>query len=321
MKKTLFILLIILGTKPGYSQDIFKELQKLTLENDSLQKQVILPLNNIIINLKKTNDSLSISNQEQIKILANEQINLNEQIKRYESTIAELNKNKIKIERDNFKNNVDSLLIINGDLGKTISENKLQIKNNQQLCDDEKRKEYENGKLELINKLAQFYSKPFDDLITSSSLIIVERDMQIVGNKVDFIQKLLDLQKYFNAEQVLHEKFNKQNILFAINQIGNLEKTERVKNLNENLNNYELMKDEFNKVLGKIDGIDKKQIANDEYTQDVKMKSILLELSKYIKNYRINFSNFPYLYEIVFDIIKLKQKDANTDIKYLTDKL
>ncbi len=322
MKKIIVIAIILFCVNPVYSQDVFKELQKQTLLNDSLQKQVNL-LNNTINELKNTNESLTSTNQELIKLSESEQNNFKAQIESYKFKIAEINKSKIKIELDTMIIMRDLLLIKNSELESTISENKLQITQNQQLCEETKRKEYEKGKLELINQLAEFYNKPFNDLITSSSIKIVERDMIIFGNNAVVKQKLLDLKKYFNSEQVLQEKYNEQNVLYALNQIVSLEKSERVKYLSENLNNYKLSKDGLYKSLIKIIEIDKKQFANDDYTQNVKMKNILieLELSSFFRNYRFNFTNYPYLTEIILEIIKLKQKDANAEIKYLIDKL
>jgi hypothetical protein len=320
MKKILVAVIILLLVNPLYSQDFIKEYNKLLLVNESLQKQVTL-LNSTINELKNSNDSLVNTKQVQIKTLENEQIDLNEQIKSYESTIDDLNKNKIKNERDHLQSSLDSLLKLNGELANTISDQNSKKIQAQKSCDETKRQEYDKGKLELINQLAEFYNKPFDDLITSSSIKIVERDFPIVGNKVEFEKKLRDLKKYFIAEQVLHEKFNEQNVSNAITIIGNIDKTESVRNLDERLKKYKLYLDGLNKALSKILEIDKKFIGVDNKSIEVKTKNILFELSYYFRNYRFNFKDYPYLTEIILDIIKLKQEDPNADIKYLIDKL
>ena len=71
MKKTLTIILILCGFSAAYAQDLIKEIQKLTLENDSLQKQVIIPLSDSIVRLNSDNVLQMSKLQQQIKILDN----------------------------------------------------------------------------------------------------------------------------------------------------------------------------------------------------------------------------------------------------------
>jgi hypothetical protein len=52
MKKIIVVILIMFGVSNAYTQDLIKEIQKLTLANDSLQKQVIKPLNDSIVKVE-----------------------------------------------------------------------------------------------------------------------------------------------------------------------------------------------------------------------------------------------------------------------------
>ena len=145
--------------------------------------------------------------------------------------------------------------------------------------------------------------------------------MSIVGDKTVVQQKLLSLQKYFNSEQVLNEKYSEQRVENALIQLKSIEQTELVLKLIDKLSKYKLCNDGLKTTIDKILEIDKKFVANDDYTQETKWKDISSELAWYFRNYRFNFIDYPYLSEIVLEIIKLKQKDANTDIAILKEKL
>ncbi len=94
-----------------------------------------------------------------------------------------------------------------------------------------------------------------------------------------------------------------------------------MKNLTDKLKNYDLCCDGLKTANNKIIEIDKKFTTNDDYSQETKLQDILIELAWYFRNYRFNFTDYPYLSDIVLEIMKLKQKDTNADIKDLLEKL
>lgn len=310
MKKVIVVILIMFGVSNAYSQDLIKEIQKLTLANDSLQKQVIKPLNDSILKLNSAHSIEIAKLNEQIKLLEIEKSDLNKKIKTLESSVAELNKNKIKVERNNLKAKCDSLIIKVKELENLISAKDQQIA-----------QEKEKGKSEILNQIIQTYNKPLDELIINTNIKSVERDMSIVGDKTVVQQKLLSLQKYYNSEQVLNEKYSEQRVENALTQLKSIEQTELVLKLIDKLSKYKLCNDGLKTTIDKILEIDKKFVANDEYTQKTKLNDGLAEIAWYFRNYRFNFIDYPYLSEIVLEIIKLKQKDANTDIAILKEKL
>jgi len=321
MKKVIVFILVIFCFSTAYTQDLIKEIQKLTLANDSLQKQVIKPLNDSILKLNSAY-SIEISKlNEQVKALEIEKSDLNKKIKTLESNVAELNKNKIKIERDNLQAKFDSLTIKVTELNKLISIKDKQILQEKELGEKKSIQEKEKGKQEVLNQIIQTYNKPFDELIKNSTLKTVERDMAVVGDKTVVQQTLLSLQIYFNSELVLSEKYSEQKVEYAITQLKSIEQTELVLKLTDKLSKYKLCNDGLKTTIDKILEIDKKFVANDEYTQKTKLNDVLAEIAWYFRNYRFNFIDYPYLSEIVLEIIKLKQKDANTDIANLKEKL
>jgi len=258
---------------------------------------------------------------EQLKVLEIEKSELNKKIKTLESTVAELNKNKIKVERDNLQAKCDSLILKVTELNNLISTKDKQIAQEKELGQQKSIQEKEKGKSEILNQIIQTYNKPLDELIINTTLKSVERDMSIVGDKTVVKQKLLNLQKYFNSEQVLNEKYSEQKVENAITQLKSIEQTELMLKLSDKLSKYKLCNDGLKTTIDKILEIDKKFVANDEYTQKTKLNDVLAEIAWYFRNYRFNFIDYPYLSEVVLEIIKLKQKDANTDIAILKEKL
>lgn len=309
------------GVSNAYTQDLIKEIQKLTLANDSLQKQVIKPLNDSILKLNSAHSNEIAKLNEQLKALENEKSELNKKIKTLESTVAELNKNKIKVERDNLQAKCDSLIIKVKELENLISAKDKQIAQEKELGQQKSIQEKEKGKSEILNLIIQTYNKPLDELIINTNIKSVERDMSIVGDKTVIQQKLLSLQKYYNSEQVLNEKYSEQSVENALTQLKSIEQTELVLKLIDKLSKYKLCNDGLKSTIDKILEIDKKFVANDEYTQKTKLNDVLAEIAWYFRNYRFNFIDYPYLSEVVLEIIKLKQKDANTDIAILKEKL
>ena len=321
MKKIIVVILIMFGVSNAYTQDLIKEIQKLTLANDSLQKQVIKPLNDSILKLNSAHSNEIAKLNEQLKALESEKSELNKKIKTLESSVAELNKNKIKVERDNLQAKCDSLIIRVKELENLISAKDKQIAQEKELGQQKSIQEKENGKSEILNLIIQTYNKPLDELIINTNIKSVERDMSIVGDKSIVQQKLLSLQQYFNSEQVLNEKYSEQRVENALTQLKSIEQTELVLKLIDKLSKYKLCNDGLKSTIDKILEIDKKFVANDEYTQKTKLNDVLAEIAWYFRNYRFNFIDYPYLSEIVLEIIKLKQKDANTDIAILKEKL
>lgn len=321
MKKTLLSLLMLCCITAAFSQDLIEKIQALTLVNDSLQKQVIKPLNDSIAKLNAVHSAELNLLKTQVDSLKQEKFALNNKVKILESEISDLNKTKIKAERDRYKKMLDSINARTIALEAIITEKEVLISKEKQLGEQKALQEKEIGKQEVINQILQSYNRPFDELIASSTLQMVERDLLIVGDKLPQGNKLPALQSYFIAEQVLHEKFNQHKVDNAVSLIAGIEQTDLVKKLNKNLNDYKLCNDALKKTIEKIVKIDEDFVANDDETQKDKLKEILTELSWYFRNYRFNFSDYPYLSEVVLEIMKLKQKDANTDIRYLLEKL
>ena len=193
MKKVMVVILIIFAVCNAYTQDLIMEIQKLTLANDSLQKQVIKPLNDSILKLNSAHSIEIAKLNEQLRVIEIEKSELNKTIKTLESTVGELNKNKIKVERDNLKRKCDSLIIKVKELENLINAKDKQIAQELELGQQKSIEEKEKGKGEILNLIIQTYNKPLDELIINTNIKSVDRDMSIVGDKTVVYQKLVSL--------------------------------------------------------------------------------------------------------------------------------
>jgi hypothetical protein len=310
MKKNIILFSFLCSFLTVYSQDLVKEIQKLTLANDSLLKQVIKPKQDSILNL-----------QVQIKKIEKDKDDLNNKIKNLESSVDKLNKDKLKIERDSLQKYNKNLNEEKVKLEKKNSEQEKEIATIKNENLKKEQQKYTEGQQNAYNQIAQTYNKPFDELIKLLTKQTVERDLLLVGNNETVKKKMQNLQKYFVSKQVLEERYNEKKVETAQNQLKDIEQSAFVKDLADKLVDYKLCNDGLKTTINNILKIDKEFSSNDDYTQKTKLQDILFEISGYFRNYRFNFEDYPYLSGTVLEIMKLKQKDANTDIKYLLDRL
>ncbi len=146
--------------------------------------------------------------------------------------------------------------------------------------------------------------------------------MVLIGDNLIAKQKLQDLKKYFDAYSVLENIFDVQKLLKAQIQLKSItEKSDLVKKLIISTGEYELRSIALKKTIGKIVEFDKTVIANNDETEKIKFQQIVVEIAWYIRNYRFNFIDYPYLASIVLEIMIKKQGNANADISDLFSKL
>ena len=285
------------------SDTMIKEIQRLTLVNDSLGRAYK--------SLKQKYDSLERV-QRSFIITCNEslsdcQMRLANREQDYKNLKDELNLERqgaepmraLQKERDRLKVEIDTL-------------NDRIVK--------EKKKEYDSGKKSVINRIEQAYKIDFDSLIVTSSLQDVKSDLLIVED-AGVKKKMQNLINYFEVRQILCEQFDKEKYNAALEKLVKLSKdqskSEAVKLLKERLENYEDCNMALKKVIKNINEIDKIIVANDEHSTKSKMGRIMSVVSDYIYNYKLDFKEYPYLFDVVIKIINKKQLNVNSDISNL----
>ena len=331
MKIIFFFTLILCGTFSAYSQDLIKELKKLTLENDSLKTQVIKPLKKEINEINKKNKNETSLLKIQLNALQKDTIvSLKNKIKQLNKEIVDLNKNKLKIENDSLKIQLKKLtdnLIIQKDSND---------KNNNVIIDQKNQikeiaiKEKENGKKEVITIITNKYkNSKIDDLIKFSSKESLQNDKQLIGSNTEINAILSDLEIYFKGKELLTQKIDLiklNNTIIQINQIK--QQSTMINDLKNKLENYSTLSLKLKETILNIAVYDNKSSKKymigegiDKQTREDKLNKVFSVLMPYISGYDLNFNDYPYLFDIVFDIIKRKQSNTDEDISDLINKL
>lgn len=184
---------------------------------------------------------------------------------------------------------------------------------------------YQKGQQLLLTKIIEYYKgRKFDELIEASTRESIKRDLEVAGETQAVKQILSDLNKYFDAKESLNKKFDKNQINEFQKQLNQIKsQSELVTKLKENLESYQLFNDELYETIGKINALDIRESVGG-MSVDIRKKKldkILVEISTYIFDYDFNFVDYPYLTEIVLEVMKLKHTNQDADIKHLLESL
>lgn len=229
-------------------------------------------------------------------------------------------KNIAQIEK-NLQEKTDSI----SEFIKTLNHKKNQIDSIQKEMIKQVNQANENGQQQVFKNFQLDYSNSnFDDLITSSTERTVTRDLPYgKGNGGDTYKVLQELSWYFSAKKVTEQPYNEKRVQEAQAQLNQITVTSsEVEKLKEIFSNYEICTEALGDTIKNIIDFDNKfKVPDDDESQSDKLKDILAELSKYFRNYRFDFKQYPYLSNIVLELMNSKQRNANTDISHLLDKL
>ncbi len=294
---------------------LLKRFEQIFLENNNLKSELLKEQTKyaeLSSAYKKDTIKLKVQLKDLEKELQNEQKKVNV-----------LNKNKIVEERDNLRSKVDSM-------------NTAIIKQIKTIADKDKNVEIEKvnaiikieaakneGKTEALASILKSYNnRLFDDLIKISSRESVTRDMQIVGDNPDVKTVLHDLFIFFSSKDLLSEKFDAtrfNNTQTQLNQIKYPSKL--LEALKEDFEYYKDFNTALKETISKVAYLDKTKSANgDSEIQKLKFNEIVIILADYIYNY-YDYSKYPYLSNIINEIVKRKKSNADEDIKDLLNKV
>lgn len=301
--KISFIILFSLNFQLMYSQDIMLVYNKLLLEKDSLEK-ILKPLNEENIglkdDLKKGIDAYNKLKKEYIEFVENSK------------------KDILKNENNELVKKVELLTQEKNEINKQIAEQKKIIEDEQNKRNLYGKEEKEKGKQEIYKRLVEKYEKPLDTLVNLLTFKIVELDTILLTGYNYNKQLCIDLLNYFDAERVLSEKFNEQNVAKAIVKLSNIKQaSKKIDGLKSKLDLYKIKNEALKVLIEDIKKIDTKFTANDEDTEIEKLKIIY----NYFYNYRFNMEDYPHITKVVLKIINIKERDANKSVVHLLDEL
>jgi chromosome segregation ATPase len=306
MKKIIILTLFLCGVYAAYSQDCFDKVAKQAVVIDSLQK-FIKEANNNFNDWMTTVQRIQKASSDTIKSL--------------KSDLSDLGKYKSQ------KKTIDAQLQTKSDsitlLKNQLLEKDKQIATTRQQGDQKACEEREKGKAEALANIVNTYkSRQFDDLIKSSTKESVLHDRQLADNNAEIKPILSDLLIYFNAIELLAKKYDAAQIKNAQTQFNQIkQKSALLDKLKENIEYYQDFNDALKETIDKLVNLDKRKAADgDLEIQKLKFNEIVTELTTYMYNY-YDYGNYPYLSDIVLEIIKRKKPNADADIKDLFNKL
>lgn len=318
MKKEIVFTILFLGNILAYSQTdslLLVNYEQKILENGKLKSDLQTEKRNFS-DLSDAYKKDTLALQKQIKDLLNE-------LSSEKQKVSDLNKNKIKVERDNLQTQIDSLNSVISKQNQTIIELDNQItyeKKNTKTTYDKAKSE---GKAEAFGNIVDFYkNNSFDELIKSSSQESIARDIKLVGDNTEVKMVLNDLQIYFNALKLLSEKIDAVKIKSTQTQLSQIkQKSKLLDDLKVNFEYYEDFNIELKKTIEKLVELDKsKSAAGSPEIQKLKFNEIITILTDYMYNY-YDYTNYPYLTDIILEIIKRKQPNADSPVVDLYIKL
>ncbi len=284
-------------------KDLIDRLLKQEIEIDSLKK-IVRSETDIRQILKKENNSL----QDSVK-------NLNTNL----ANLEEVKKSK-KIIDSILKHKIDSIVL----LKKGITEIETQITIERQKSDLKAKEENDKGKNEILSIIVNRYKdQSFDELIKSSTKQSVLQDLMLFKNQSEITQILSELQIYFIAKELIDAKLDITQIQIQEKQLSlNKKQSAELEKIKKIISNYQTFNDGLKQTLGNIIALDEREVVSgNKEIQKKKFDKILAELSSYIFNYGFTFSDYPYLSNIILELIKRKQPNADAEISDLLKKL
>lgn len=214
----------------------------------------------------------------------------------------------INIQKTRIKN-------LRSDLQKKINENRGKVQKAEKRVKDQ-----------LLDNITQTYlsTNNFDDLINSSNIHTLQRDRDLLGNKLStnksLKQKFDDLKVYYTSKTLLDIPFNETKVKIARQKLSTIKtKSKLIPELNENLEYYQDTYQGFTDCIDTIKSIDLKGMVNGKGRpiEMIKYNNIVAEISSYIKLYGLTYSNYPYISEILFKIIDKKYRNVDANIQTL----
>jgi len=306
MKRIIVLSLILCSFYHVSSQDCCDRLIKQGVEIDSLKKVIKTLEENC---LKERNDRMTIikANLDTIQTLKSE-------ISKFDKFKAEKFDidNQLKLKNDTITT-----------LKNLVLEKSNQISLEKQNCERRTQEEKEKGRNDALSDFINSYKeKSFDDLINTSTKQSVQRDMHLIGNNSEVKQVLADLDKYFRAEELLTMKFDPAQIKNAQIQLDQIKRQSASPlKLKDDIAIYKDYYNDLKVALEKLIELDEKYTAGDDVKiKEMKFCKISLVLSKYFYNY-YDYGNYPYLSDIVIQIMKRKYNNADADITDLLIRL
>jgi hypothetical protein len=282
---------------------------KQTISDNIRLEQELEKTKSELIQLKESVRIDSLSSKKKID-------GLHQELENEKEKVVSLNKSKIKEERDQLLLKIDSLNFIVKQLTDSLLNRDKQIKFEKDLVKITEQKALIRGKDEVVINTVMWYQElSFDELVSSTTSESVSRDILLTGNSSEIRLLLSDLLIYFDSKIIIERKFDKIEVKEALAKLSNINRESKLLNqLKEDIEFYKDFNSELKKIVSDLIILDENKIAlEDQLIQKLKFGEIMSLLGNYISNY-YDYQKYPYLSEIITEIIKRKQPNADAPI-------
>ena len=299
MKNKIFILpVFLLGFLSTYAQvdtTLLADYKKLVIENDNLKSQM------------RKSEALYKKEQEETKTLQTENGKLQ---KEYDKLQAKYNNLSIVKYNKYIKQKDDSIALL-----------QRQFTDKDTLVEQS----YLRGKNEVFDNIAGSYKGDFDDLIQKYNKTSVERDQRLVNDNKNAKEVIKALIVYFDVKELLAQKFDANKINDATKRLAKIGvKSKLVADLETDIKKYQSYCDGFKETIAAVEKINLGFPTGPEPNKTIlnhKFDKILAEISKYMYYDYPKYDRYPYLSNVVKEVILRKRADPNCDIHDVLDKL
>lgn len=166
----------------------------------------------------------------------------------------------------------------------------------------------------------RYLSKDFDELIQSSTLNSIQRDATLLDDNLEVTSILTDLEKYFEAKNAIGLKLDEILLKNSLTDINKIERESTLLNkLRTDIENYPAFANDLKRCIERIIDLDSKETVRGMSSEIQKMKhgKIMNEISEYIFGFDFQLVDYPYLSNIIFEVLKEKQPNPDADISFL----
>jgi hypothetical protein len=176
---------------------------------------------------------------------------------------------------------------------------------------------------------ASFFSTlrnmPFDELAQGYSLSLLQRDLEAAKNFPDIKSILQEINSVLLAKQVLERKYDAVLVKENLDKLSKIKReSSLLRKLRSNLENYKVVQRRLEECITKLQILDANESAPPDQPQEVKSKKfakVMAEISAVVFNVDLNAADYPYISDIVFELIKRKKPNLDADISDLMQKI
>ena len=294
------------------STNLQNENKRLIKDSTNLQNEINSSVSKID-SLKKEFEALNKKYSNNAK----KKESLDKIIEGLKTKIDGLEKSTLKKENSKLKVEISNLENASLKKDSTYSKEKLTYENSINVLSEEL-KTQKQGMQIIRNQLMDFYNKPFEELVGITSLNTIKRDLKILENE-PIQKKIKSIQFYHESKLALSEKYNEIRVKEILDQLNSLEKNEANKKLIEHLVSYKYRYQFLQEALAEIIRVDLEEgeRENNKLIRPIKFEKVIRPLTAYFDAYKTNFFEYPYLNDIIIEIIQKKENNVDADLNYL----